>query len=217
MVSTSKVRRLRNVCVWVAVCGCADNALVKAPTATAAGGDSGGTSTSQTDTAVSAPAWYALRGTLVVAGGLPVAEGSALEVEIVDADLTTVSCSAQVEAAAIVPVADNSGPLAAWWVADLSALELCAAVPTSIGVGIGELVPDVRARLGSVGLDDVADALFGAWSAEGGGAPLSFGYAATEADLTGDDVAALPAPDGVYGVESLYLSALPEEDEGAAP
>lgn len=155
------------------------------------------------------PAWYAIEAVLVVAEGAPSAAGSSVTVEVVDDTRSEVLCSAEVAATSII--ASSDGPLGVWWELDLADLDLCASPPPLEGVGIGELVPDVRARLGAVGLDEVADSVFGAWLQEEGGPPLSFGYAATDTDLTGDDVAELPPPDGSYSVRTLLLSALPVE------
>jgi hypothetical protein len=160
--------------------------------------------------APTAPAWYVVRAALAVIDGLPSAAGASITVDIVDEDLDRVDCSVDLDAALVVagPAADSSEPL--WWEVPVSpATAPCAPIPDTLALGVGALEPDIRARLGTVGVDDVADSLYGAYLRADAGETSTYGYAGTETDRQGDDVATLPPPDGVYQLAPLYLLPLP--------
>lgn len=156
------------------------------------------------------PTWYVVRAALSIEGGLAVPTGAEVTVDIVDADLERVNCSFSLAIDALDAAPESPGE-GVWWELPVDAPnDACAALPASLILGVGALPSDVRARLGSVGLDDVADSLYGAWILpDGAESPSAFGYAGTAADLAGDDAAALPPPDGAYTLSPLFLLALP--------
>jgi hypothetical protein len=156
------------------------------------------------------PAWYVVRASLSVVDGVASASDATVAVEVIDADLERVDCTVPLDTAAVV--AGPADPDVLWWDLRVDPLEApCAPLPATLSLGVGTLHPDARARLGAVGYDAVADSLFGAWIRPDDGEAAAYGYAGTEADLTGDDPAVFPPPDGRYALAPLYVLALPAE------
>lgn len=164
------------------------------------------------DTApATSPAWYVVRADLAVAGGAPVAEGAVVSIDVVDADLERTDCVVELDPAGLRAVTVTvAEPGSLWWeLPVVPVAESCATLPSTLTLGLGSLDPDVRARLGAVQLDTVADSLFGAYLLLDGAA-TAYGYAGTESDLAGDNPALLPPPDGRYRLAPLYLAPLPD-------
>lgn len=159
------------------------------------------------------PAWYAVSAELTVAKGVATVDAASVTMEVVDSDLEGVSCLVELSTDELVAGAPNQYGVELWWDLPVSATDSCAVLPVSLSLGIGALDSDVRARLGTAELEDVADSLYGAYLRADGGDVWSFGYAGTAADLAGDGVAELPPPDGAYLLAPLYLAALPEQPE----
>lgn len=199
----------------ISLAGCADDALRADTTESSDSGDVG----SFDDTAVqdgdtgppSDPSWYVVRADLTIAGGVGTAEAADVDLEVVDADLVRTNCEVALDTSGLAGTSvDGAEPGSVWWelpVVPTSAS--CATLPGMLSLGVGSLHPDVRARLGAVGHDDIADSLFGAWLVVDGEL-TAYGYAGTATDLVGDDDAALPPPDGLYRLAPLYLVPLPE-------
>ena len=205
-------RLLPHLSLLVGLSACADYDLAAEADNTAAPIDDDTGDSSDDDTAPEAvPAWYVVRAELTILGGVAVADGAAVQVDVVDADLERVDCSFE------LPVTGLSAPEIApaetgvWWELPVDAPEdACAELPSVLTLGVAELHVDVRARLGTVNLDEVADSLFGAWMlVEGATEPSVYGYAGSASDLAGDDIATLPPPDGTYTLAPLYLLELP--------
>lgn len=155
------------------------------------------------------PAWYVVRAELRVVAGEASAEGASVSIEVIDADLERITCVVDLTPALVT--AAEPEPEAVWWnVPVRSASAPCATLPDTILLGVGSLHADVRARLGTVGHDDIADSLYGAWLRADAGDIAAFGYAGTASDLVGDEIAVLPPPDGLYRLAPLYVVALPE-------
>jgi hypothetical protein len=156
------------------------------------------------------PAWYVVRAELPILGGVAAAEGATVALDVVDRDRSRVNCSVELDASGLtagtVAAAD---PGSVWWALPVvDTTDVCAPLPETLLLGVGVLGPDVRARLGTVGQDAVANSLYGAYLVLDDAAVV-FGYAGTATDLLGDDVAVLPPPDGLYRVAPLYLVPLP--------
>ncbi|MES2642052.1 MAG: hypothetical protein V4850_21390 [Myxococcota bacterium] len=185
-----------------------------------AGDDTGRYATPDTaleDTSDSAlpadPAWYVVRADLSVVGGVASPEAATVAIDVIDADLERVNCVVDLAADLVTGATAETEPDsdAVWWdVPVRSDAAPCAILPDTLQLGVGALHPDVRARLGAVGHDDIADSLYGAWLRADGGAVTVYGYAGTATDLFGDDVAVLPPPDGLYRLAPLYVVALPD-------
>lgn len=156
------------------------------------------------------PAWYVVRADLSVVAGVASAEGAVVSVEIVDADLQRIDCVVDLPADLVTAGAPDAETGVVWWNVTVRPTKpACAPLPATLALGVGALHPDVRARLGTVGHDDIADSLYGALLRADADAPAVYGYAGTAGDLLGDDPATLPPPDGLYRLAPLYLLALP--------
>lgn len=189
--------------------GCADYALEKgAPQDAEAdeGGDADDSDHADTGSDEAAPnGWYPDATFGLVSGG-PVADGASITVVYGDSASGDVTCVASLDPSPLVAGDPPDETIWAWWEGPVTTLDTaCDGQPDTLGLGIGELHPDVRARLGAAGLDDVADSLFGAFVRVNGEDLWAFGYAGTDADLGGDDAAANPPPDGTYTLSALYL------------
>lgn len=201
---------------FLLLAGCSDSALSNE---LAPADDSSTRLTGNDDTGVEdddtsappAPAWYVVRADLGLTNGAPVADGATVTVDVIDADLERVNCIVELAVDGIVATAvDGADATTVWWEVPVAPLEApCATLPDELLLGVGAMHPDVRARLGSVGNDDIADSLYGAYLALDGEV-AAFGYAGTASDLLGDDVAVVPPPDGLYRLSPLYLVPLPE-------
>lgn len=173
--------------------------------------DSGTPEADATDTGeVLLPAWWAVHAQLTVFQGVASIQDAAVEVEIVDADLERIACSFALDTTTLAVGTPDDADVAVWWDLGVAApADACATLPASLGLGIGRLLPDARARLGSVGNAAVADSLYGAF-VRAGDSPLAvYGYAGTAANRAGAGQAEWPLPDGLYTLEPLYLLALP--------
>lgn len=173
-----------------------------------AGTDSGGGDTEgDTGVAEPVPAWWSLAATVTVAGGSPDATTAVVTLPVVDVDGETVDCTPVLDATGLVEAASPDLAIAEWWTMPVVvAGESCATLPTELAFGIGQLDAEVRARLGQVGLDDSADALYGTYLQADGGTVYTVGYA-TAASSSG--VAVEPPPDDTYTLVSLFLMPLP--------
>lgn len=162
------------------------------------------------DTGYAGPAvWYTFAASLPIVEGAPSLEGATGRVVLADGELDRRDC-APVASTAItvgeVPEVDET--LFVWWQFDLTELGECATpgLPSRLGVGIGALDAEVRARLGTVDRENDADKLYGAWlSTDDGLSVFPFGYA----DAGSVDAATAPAPDGTYELVPLLLLPLP--------
>ncbi|MSQ03676.1 MAG: hypothetical protein EXR71_17620 [Myxococcales bacterium] len=169
----------------------------------------GGTEDSETD-ATFVAAWYTLEAKVVVEAGAGTTTDATVELVVVNAELVVGEepCSLDVSDLAIAtpPSGAQNAGLLAWWTLAVQSDDDCVpvGVPATLGFGLGRLDVEVRARLGTVNLDDEADQLYGAWlSADDGASVFPFGYAAPPAGMS--DVA---LPNGAYALEPLLLLAL---------
>lgn len=195
---------------------CSNDGSLFGPTSDAsdsAGAEAQDTGSDSTDTAdAGPPAWFTFAGRLPMVSGAAEVEGAEGRLVLAGSELDRRDC-APILASAITtdvnPAVEAS--LYAWWQFDLSDLGDCAAegLPARLGVGIGELHPEVRARLGTVDREDDADALYGAWlSDDEGSTVFAFGYA----DAGSEEEASAPPPDGLYELVPLLLLPLPPQD-----
>lgn len=200
--------------------GCSDSALSKEDVATFDGADTGMMDTDDVDEDTPPPDAWTARATLAITDGAPSLDGAAVTIDLVaTGDETPVDCPVQLDVSGLVastPPEAADGAVYAWWTLPIVPVDddtcAVAGLPEIVGIGIGTLHPDQRARLGAYGYDDVADSIFGAYLSTGDEAVYAFGFAGTADDLLGDDAAADPPPDGVYAVQPLFLFALPESD-----
>ncbi len=151
------------------------------------------------------PAWYSLAAELSVAGGDADLPGAEVWLVLADADLEREDCRLAVD-----PLVEGTPPvggpaLLAWWELPVDAACVPEGAPARLGFGVGELSPEVRARLGTVEREDDADTLYGAWLVADGAEAFPFGYAESAGGY--DDAA---VPDGSLRLEPLLLVELPE-------
>lgn len=195
--------------------GCSEQNLTKGTfndtgdAADTGGGD--GSNDSAEDTGPDTlPASYTVEASLVIQEGVAVTEGAAVSALVIGDDGATVLCTVPLEAAGVVVDEAPDPDIGAWWAVEVEPVDSsCAPLPRTLHLGIGVMAPDVLAQLGAVGMDAYAASLFGAYIAGEDGTVYVYGWAGTEADASGDDPAALPLPDGVYGLHPLYLLPLP--------
>jgi hypothetical protein len=175
-------------------------------------GAEGAADTAQSDSAgeeFAPPAWYTFAARLAMLEGEATVEGAEGRVVLASAELDRQDCEALPAAAvsvAALPAVDDE--LFGWWTFDLDELTGCEVVglPQTLGVGIGELNAEVRARLGTVDREGDADDLFGAWLSDDGGTTVfPFGYA-DGGEVTARDGAPVNAE---FVLEPLLLLALP--------
>ncbi len=193
--------------------GCAEYAVTGGKNETAGGVGLGDTafmdSAPPEETLV--PGYFAIRAELAVdvEGALT---ANSLTVEVVAEDGVELMCSFVPELSWQAQTAPASEPVYLWGRTSVDDTEACALLPDVIYLGIGELGPDARARLGAVGLDQAGGALYGAYVQIPGGAIELFGYAGTADGLSGmGESGPTPAP-GIYSLRPLYLLALPAAD-----
>ena len=163
--------------------------------------------------------WLTLDAVARVEGALAVADGATASFTLADADLTARDCDpvdGEGFAPSAPPVLEDDATLQVWWSMDAVTGSGCTKwdYTGAIGFGIGTLDPEVRARLGTVNLEDEADTLLGAWfslgSVTGGGpyvAPFPFGYAQRSDGTPSDGT----LTDGEYTLTPLLLVAVPGE------
>lgn len=157
------------------------------------------------------PGWFAVDATVTIAEGAPVAAPAAVTLTVVGTDTQTQLCELTLPSDALSPGTPPDASLWAWWTLPVLASDACAVLPDTVGLGLGPMVADLRAALGSSGLDGVADSLYGAYVSPNGAGPWAFGVGGTTTDFEGDDAAAAPLPDGSYQITTLYLVALPSQ------
>jgi hypothetical protein len=196
------------LCAGSGLTACASNSFKgQADSATNVADTGAGESGDQDSSPPPEPSWFTPRAVIDVAAGVPTL--SQLSILVVDVDMTTVVCELAQDATLAVAEVPPDDTVSVWLVETLTPGDAdCAELPSPIGIGIGVLPADVRAQLGPSGLDDVADSLFGAYvrAPESESEDLAaFGYAGTPDDLAGDDAATLPAPDGQYVLNPLFL------------
>lgn len=209
----------------VLLLGCADYAFKEgAPTSAfdTAQEDGSADSADVPDTAADdafEATWLTLDAVARVEGALAVADGAVARFTLADADLAARECDPVIGegfAPNTPPVLDGDASLQVWWSMDAATDSGCTKWDYSgaIGFGIGTLDPEVRARLGTVNLEDEADTLLGAWfslgTATGSGpyvAPFPFGYARRSDGTPGDGTLG----DGEYTLTPLLLVAVPGE------
>ncbi len=157
------------------------------------------------------PQHWLVQGTLVVGTdeSLDVA-ASALELALVDASAGAIACATPLDLAGALPRVDAPDTDATWlgWTGLVPGTPTCGESPVaSLALGLGPLPVEVRARLGDVGLDAAADALYGAWVQVPGGLPATYGVAGTDTAYGGAGLATTPVPTGAYAVQAVYLFA----------
>lgn len=197
-------------------CGCSDMALSAkeaaggaSDTATSDEGDADADADADTDADTDfIPEWYSLAAVATVDAGA----AASLEPRFVigSSELERRDCTVMVPAdlAASTPPSES---IYTYWTLTVPADNGCdgmTGTPARLGVGIGVLDPEVRARLGTVDLDGVADELWGAWLIADDNEPFPFGYA----QGVGGDPADGPPPDGSYTLEPLLLLRLSETE-----
>ena len=190
---------------------CSDNAISgnADPKDTATDG-TGGDDTAEDTGSIedpATPAWYAVNAVVTLTGGAPDPSTASVEVEVVDEDLVRIDCTVALDPSALTGAAVPSDDVYTWWTLPVTPLEdPCTTLPTTIELGLGTLDPEVRARLGSVDLDDVAEQLWGAWMRVDGGDLWATRYATA---ASGPDAASMPPPDDTYTLVPLFLVPLP--------
>jgi len=177
--------------------------------------DTGSDPTDTGDDGGVVPTWWTLSARVEVRDAAPALDGVEVRLQVLDGNSTDTLCETTLDTTEVLAGVPPDDTIGWWWELDVQPDDGCddvaAALPTHLGVGIGELVPDVRARLGSVALDPVADSLYGAYVQADADTVYTFGWAGTDADIAGDDIAQQPPPDGQYRVEPLFLLALSSE------
>jgi hypothetical protein len=157
------------------------------------------------------PGYFALRAELEVNADAAISARS-LTVEVVAEDGVELMCSFSPPLSWQELSAPNGEPVYLWGRTAVASMDACATMPDWLALGIGELGPDARARLGAVGLDQAAAALYGAYVQLPGGSVELFGYAGTADGLIGVGEAGTAPVAGVYSLQPLYLLALPAAD-----
>ncbi len=152
--------------------------------------------------------WYSLAAAASVDAGV----AAALEPRFVigSTELERRDCEAMAPAD-LAATAPTSESIYTYWTFTVPAHNGCEGVtgtPARLGIGIGVLDPEVRARLGTVDLDGQADELWGAWLVADDNEPFPFGYAQGAGGVVADG----PPPDGSYTLEPLLLLRLYETE-----
>jgi hypothetical protein len=209
-----------NILPFLLVSACADYDLSNAKGeaddgSEPADADTGGTTDSDPDSGMDdiVPDGWIVRADLAIVAGEPTPQDAVVLIDMVDSVEGGIACTVALDTSGMTAGVSPDADVWAWWTLDVVALdEPCAELPEAIGLGVGELLGDVRAGLGAHGYDQVAGSLYGAYLGADDGSLYVFGYAGTDADLAGDDDAATeaPLPDGLYHLAPLYVFALPE-------
>ena len=168
----------------------------------------GGSDDSSTPDGLPVAGWFAISAQVTVQDGLALSGAGTIHVEIVAEDGAEVLCEASLAGEWLGLSGDED--VALWWSFTHQDATLCAELP-KIHLGVGLLLPDVRARLGAAGLDGVSASLYGAYVSTASGEPSdtdTFGYAVRPEDLDGSGAGTLPLLDGSYALAPLYLIAL---------
>lgn len=204
------------ILLFLAASGCTDFALEAAEGATGARdtgtGEAadGGADSANDDADNYVAAWYTLAASLQIAEGIPTTNGAIVRFVLGDAALVRQDC-APLELVSLVVTDPPAETFYAQWSLDVPAETGCVAtdlaLPLTLGIALGPLDPEVRAQLGTVGLDQEASHLWGASFSADGGALLPFGYASAAIDA---DASVAPT-DGTYVLEPLLLQPVPGE------
>lgn len=157
------------------------------------------------------PGYFAVRAELVV-DELGETSVQSLRAEVVAEDGLELMCSFNLPVSWQNLSPPDGEPIFLWGRTDVDDSQACAELPSWLALGIGELGPDVRARLGAVGLDASAGALYGAYVQLPGGEVEIFGYAGTTDGIAGVGEAVEPPGPGLYSLQPLYLLPLPATD-----
>lgn len=153
------------------------------------------------------PAWYTVNAVVALAAGAPDPSTAMIEIEVVDEDLVRIDCSVALDPAELSGDQVPNEDIYTWWALPVTPLEdPCTTLPTTLELGLGTLDAEVRARLGTVDLEDSAGQLWGAWMRVDGGDLWAIGYASAASD---PEEATMPPPDDVYTVVPLFLAPLP--------
>jgi hypothetical protein len=160
------------------------------------------------------PSWFALSGVVTLQGGL-FGEGTLLSLTIVGEDGQTELCTSSLDPSSLIAGEPPESSVSFWWEGTLvvaeSTCEDSLALPATLGLGIGEILPDIQARLGAEGLSDLGEQyLYGAFLRTGLEVD-AFGYMGSSENLSGDTLAVFPPPDGSYQLVPLYLASLPDD------
>lgn len=199
---------------WVLLIGCAEYSVDGAKNLAAeASYDATSTMDSAASQEMPIPAYFALRGSLQVGETGPEAGGE-LGIEVVGDDLETVLCEVPLSLRGMVGSGSDDVEMGGWWTLEVQASETpCAVLPETLGLGVGVLTADVKARLGAVGREGQESSLFGAYVQVDSGDIFSFGYAGTGENLDQNAPATLPLLPGAYLLAPLYLLALPPQSD----
>ncbi len=163
--------------LWSLLLACADAGFAM-KTADAAAEDSASSYNDATDTegaatgAEAAPTHWTLRGDLLVRGGVLDASASRMMLLVVDPSTQARACEVPLALEGVV-IADRDA-FAPWWTGLSTGAGACTAVPTSLSVGAGPLLAELRARMDAAGLSDATDAR-GAYVQVEGGETLAVG------------------------------------------
>lgn len=203
--------------------GCAEYALKNSESDTAMAGGGGGSTAGDTGAEMDSgglfgdPTWFAINATLTVTDGLADPTGAVITLSTIDVGLSVVVCELEIDTSSISAGSPPDPAIAVWWDIPLFVDDPdCGRPPAQLGLGIGEMQPDIQAQLGSVGLEDQVASLYGAYAQSNDDDPVVFGYAGQQSNLDGLADALLPPPDGTYTLVPLYLMEL-EEGEGTEP
>ena len=196
--------------LWSLLLACADAGFAM-KTADAAAEDSPSSYDDATDTegaatgAEAAPTHWTLRGDLVVRGGVLDASASTMTLLVVDPTTQARACEVALALEAVV-LAERDA-FAPWWTGLSTAAGACAAVPTSLSVGAGPLLAELRARMAASGLSDATDAR-GAYVQVEGGEPLAVGVFAPAGLETADTASPSEASDLRWTLTPMFAVAI---------
>lgn len=192
---------------------CADFSLAAKNEATdGAGNDTAreGDADTATDAAEDA-VWYAPAAFLSVVAGQAVTDGASVRLRLARADRTDIHCDLDLSVSGLAVATSPDPAIAFWWELPItgSGTSDCARItlPAKLGLGVGPLDPEVRARLGTVDREDEADGLSGAFARIDSGDVVAIGYAAPE-DTSIE--ATNPPADGDYDLEPVFLLPAPD-------
>jgi hypothetical protein len=168
----------------------------------------GGSDTANSDNEPYVAVWYSIAARLNILDGYAGLSDAEVRFALGDAGLARQDCAPLDLSGLSIVETPTSGQYHQWNLtvpADTGCDAEGLVLPDSVGIGIGPLDPEVRAQLGTVGLDSEADSLWGAYFAPDAGSFVAFGYAigAENASASG------PPPDGTYLLEPLLLQRVP--------
>lgn len=168
--------------------------------------------TSGTDTGpegADVPSWWTLRADVALKAGLPVAKASRLQVTLLDGTLA-VLCEAEVSLQAAADTTSPDPAIYAWWIVEPVLPTGCDGagldLPAGLLLGVGEMHPDIQARLI---MEDTVEpaALNGAYaSLDGGKTLLVYGAAGPSVAWEGEGAPADKAPldDGQWSLRPVF-------------